>query len=36
MQKITANDPESHSADLLGENIEKLKHSFPKPSPRER
>ena len=29
MQKITAKDPESHSVDLLEENIEKLKGLFP-------
>ena len=29
MEKLTANDPETRSADLLAENIEKLKTIFP-------
>ena len=36
MKKLTADDPETKSADLLGENIEQLKALFPKRSPREK
>jgi adenine-specific DNA-methyltransferase len=32
MRKLTANDPETRSADILGENVEQLKRAFPEAS----
>ena len=34
MKKITANDPETHSADVVAKNLERLKALFPRRSPR--
>ncbi len=36
MEKITAGDPETQSADIINENLAQLQLIFPKPLPRVR
>jgi hypothetical protein len=36
MTPLTAADPESHSPDLVAENIAKLRELFPNSSPKEK